>query len=217
MILEWLGNWLKQIILLIVIATFIDLILPNRSMERYVKLVMGLLMIMVILTPILQLIGKDKALTNWGVEFWNQGGKGEIKSDQYPTMKEIEASSQLVKQKQEDFVRQRVNQQIEQMVIEQVESRFSVKVHHCDVRLKEEAGELRLERIRLILSSSSPKSENSGVSEVEPVKPVEIGKGEEIESGVFTQKDDEWIKRISRYIAETWQLNLDNIEIRVQA
>lgn len=215
MFLEWLGNWLKQIIILIIIATLIDLILPNRSMERYVKLVMGLLMIMAILTPILQLIGKENILTNWGVEFWNKTVKEEARYKQYPSMKEIEAASQSVKQQQEAFVQQQVARQIEHMVTEQVESRFSMKVHHCDVKLKEEAGEVKLEKVRLILSKELNEAKESDDKEIIAIRPIEIGQEENNELS-DSQEDKDIIKNIQNFISEMWHLDRANIEIQMQ-
>ena len=61
--IAFLSNWLKEIVLLILIATFIDLLLPNRSMERYVKLVMGLVIILAILAPIISLLNKNVDLS----------------------------------------------------------------------------------------------------------------------------------------------------------
>ncbi len=52
-----LAEWLKQIIIVVLLATFIDLILPNRSLQRYVKLVVSLFILITILSPILRLLG----------------------------------------------------------------------------------------------------------------------------------------------------------------
>ena len=54
--IELLSGWLKQIVILVLIAAFMDLLLPNNSMERYIKLVMGLLIILAILSPVFQWI-----------------------------------------------------------------------------------------------------------------------------------------------------------------
>lgn len=57
--MDALGDWLKQIVLVVLLATFIDLLLPNRTMQRYVKLVVSLFILMTILTPVLQLLGTN--------------------------------------------------------------------------------------------------------------------------------------------------------------
>lgn len=39
----WLSDWLKSIIMVILLATFVDILLPNQTMQRYVKTVISLL------------------------------------------------------------------------------------------------------------------------------------------------------------------------------
>jgi len=209
--MEWLEDWLKQIILLILIATFIDLLLPNRSMERYVKLVMGLLMIMAILAPILKFIGKEKELSALA---FDQQVKGEEKS--LPSMQEIESSSQQIEKQQDAFVRQRARRQMEQMVAEQVEARFDVDVRNCIVQLKEEASTLRLERIRLTVSPASSAPKGQGIPAMEPVEPVEIGERTEAENKGSSERHEKWTQPISRHVAETWHMDPAAVEIRVE-
>ncbi|WP_438448805.1 stage III sporulation protein AF [Gorillibacterium sp. sgz5001074] len=51
----WLSDWLKQVILIILLAAFVDLLLPNQTMQRYVKTVVSLFILMVLLTPVFEL------------------------------------------------------------------------------------------------------------------------------------------------------------------
>ena len=62
---SWMSDWLKQIVLLVLIATFIDLLLPNNRLDRYVKLVMGLLIILAMLSPVFQLLSEDHDLRSF--------------------------------------------------------------------------------------------------------------------------------------------------------
>ncbi|MDV2687064.1 stage III sporulation protein AF, partial [Alkalihalophilus lindianensis] len=50
--MDFLIEWVTNIILFILLATVIDMLLPNSSMQKYTKMVMGLLLIAIILTPI---------------------------------------------------------------------------------------------------------------------------------------------------------------------
>lgn len=59
--MSWLSQWLKEIIMVILLATFIDLLLPNRSMQRYVKLMLSLIILMILLTPIMKLFHENIA------------------------------------------------------------------------------------------------------------------------------------------------------------
>jgi len=50
--MQWLTLWLKKIILLVLLAAFLDLILPNTNLQKYVKMVMGLIILLTVLTPL---------------------------------------------------------------------------------------------------------------------------------------------------------------------
>lgn len=56
-----LGEWLKQIILIVILAVLTDLLLPTKAMQKYVRTVMGLVVIAAILQPIIPLFQRDWA------------------------------------------------------------------------------------------------------------------------------------------------------------
>ncbi|WJH34295.1 stage III sporulation protein AF [Paenibacillus sp. CC-CFT747] len=53
--MSWLSGWLKELIVIIMLASFVDLLLPSRSMERYVKTVISLFILLVLLSPVFKL------------------------------------------------------------------------------------------------------------------------------------------------------------------
>ncbi|GEM_PF-1813196 len=57
--LEWLSDWLRQIIAVILLAGIIDLLLPSNAYQRYVRLVIGLIILLTLLSPILRLLQGD--------------------------------------------------------------------------------------------------------------------------------------------------------------
>jgi len=58
-IMDGLSGWLRQVIAVILLASLIDLLLPNRTMQRYVRLVAGLFILLTVATPIMQWIKGD--------------------------------------------------------------------------------------------------------------------------------------------------------------
>lgn len=56
--MEWLGGWLKQLIFVVMLAAFVDLLLPSQAMQRYAKTVIGLFMLLVLLSPVFELFQK---------------------------------------------------------------------------------------------------------------------------------------------------------------
>lgn len=56
-----LGEWLKQLVLIVLLAAFADLLLPTKAMQKYVRMVMGLAIIAAMLQPIMPLLQRDWA------------------------------------------------------------------------------------------------------------------------------------------------------------
>ncbi|MBA9027389.1 stage III sporulation protein AF [Peribacillus huizhouensis] len=57
--MEFITSWVTNIIVFVLLATVIDMLLPNSSMQKYAKMVIGLLLIAVIISPILKLFQSD--------------------------------------------------------------------------------------------------------------------------------------------------------------
>ena len=53
--MSFLTSWISNIIIFILLATVIDMLLPSSSLQKYTKMVIGLLLIAIIITPILRL------------------------------------------------------------------------------------------------------------------------------------------------------------------
>lgn len=53
--IDWLSGWLREIVLIVLFAAFVDLLLPNNAFQRYVRTVLGLFILLTLLSPILSL------------------------------------------------------------------------------------------------------------------------------------------------------------------
>lgn len=57
--MSFLAGWVSNIIIFVLLATVIDMLLPNSALQKYAKMVIGLLLIAIIITPILGLFNMD--------------------------------------------------------------------------------------------------------------------------------------------------------------
>lgn len=55
----WLSGWLREIILVVLLASFVEMLLPSKSMERYARLVLSLLILLTMLSPIVSMLKGD--------------------------------------------------------------------------------------------------------------------------------------------------------------
>jgi stage III sporulation protein AF len=58
--MAWMASWLKELILMILLATFAEMLLPKNTLQRYVKSVLGLFILLTMLSPIFTLLQKQK-------------------------------------------------------------------------------------------------------------------------------------------------------------
>lgn len=94
--MTWLGDWLRELILVVLMAAFVEMLLPGKSMERYARLVLSLLVLLTMLSPVVSLLkgmppkslalhlfnrsrragcsaGQARAPVRWS-RFWRTGG-----------------------------------------------------------------------------------------------------------------------------------------------
>lgn len=56
---DFIFSWLKDIVLLFIIITLVDLVMPKGSMRRYINFVVGLLIIFTVINPFINLTNLD--------------------------------------------------------------------------------------------------------------------------------------------------------------
>jgi len=109
---DLISAWLKGIILIILFATFMDLLLPSSSMQKYVKLVIGLIIIVTMLTPLLVILYGSDAVSVMDFLDWERGdaivadaiaGVNQSMSVNFQDMT-IEAVKQMTEQGLKDIV-----------------------------------------------------------------------------------------------------------------
>jgi len=57
--MEFIMEWITQIIIFVLLATIIDLLVPANVMKKYIKLVVGLILILILLKPVFYLFQVD--------------------------------------------------------------------------------------------------------------------------------------------------------------
>ena len=51
--IEWISNWAESIIIAVIIATIIEIILPNGNSKKYIKVVIGVYVLFTIVSPVI--------------------------------------------------------------------------------------------------------------------------------------------------------------------
>lgn len=62
---EWVRSWVMSICVAVIFITAVELIIPGNKFKKYVKFVMGLILIAVILNPIIKIFNSKASMTSY--------------------------------------------------------------------------------------------------------------------------------------------------------
>lgn len=175
--MQWLNEWIREIVLIVLLATFLDLILPNSTMERYVKVVIGLLIILTVLSPVITLLRSDWSLDQWQLPYMQMEAAPAM-----ATLSEVMQEGKQLRDRHEQQSVQLLRDEMETAITETVHAHYPGIVTEIKTNLQLDAdGQPTLQRLTLILKSAQVEMKEKKkqvereytMAPVEPIKPVE--------------------------------------------
>lgn len=194
--IEFLSSWAQGIIVAVMIATLIEMILPNGSSKKYVKVVIGMYILFTIVSPIIKKVGgKDINLNTINIEKYEQ---------------QIAKSDNTISRKFED----NNTRSIKDIYVSNLKADISAKLKEkgyeidtSDIQIKDDEN-YTIEKITLKLIKMEQKQEKN--NEI-VINTVEIG-------NTISQKDSKTLsdddkQEVKDYISETYDIDKKNINI----
>lgn len=158
--IKFLSSWAKNIGLAVIIASIIEMILPENNTKKYVKLVLGTYILFSVISPF---IGKD-------IDF---------NLDEY-----LETSGEEINQESMDRrINELYKEQLEKNITSKVEDQGYI-VENCsvDIEITDKVETTKINKISLDVKQGENKKtgdesiENKVVSEIQKIKEVDISK-----------------------------------------
>ena len=194
--IEFLSSWAQGIIVAVIIATLIEMILPNSSSKKYVKVVIGMYILFTIVSPIIKKVGgKDIDLNTINIEKYEQ---------------QISKSDNTISRKFED----NNTRSIKDIYVSNLKADISAKLKEkgyeidtSDIQIKDDEN-YTIEKITLKLIKMEQKQ---GKNNEIVINTVEIG-------NTISQKDSKTLsdddkQEVKDYISETYDIDKKNINI----
>lgn len=194
--IEFLSSWAQGIIVAVIIATLIEMILPNSSSKKYVKVVIGMYILFTIVSPIIKKLGgKDINLNTINIEKYER---------------QISKSDNTISRKFED----NNTRSIKDIYVSNLKADISAKLKEkgyeidiSDIQIKDDEN-YTIEKITLKLIKTEQKQEKN--HEI-VINTVEIG-------NTISQKDSKTLsdddkQEVKDYISETYDIDKKNINI----
>ncbi|HYK72033.1 MAG TPA: stage III sporulation protein AF [Pseudoneobacillus sp.] len=201
--MQFLTEWVTNIILFILLATVIDMLLPNSSFQKYTKIVTGLLLIAIILTPVLKLISKDFESALASIPIFEDSKEKNMENLIELKKKEIQAS-------QRAYILETMAVQLKKDTEEELMEQYGLEIANIDLMVDEKSNQTFPENLQKVIVQLKPSENEAKVVEV--VQTVEINTGTPPPSKRLTAQSEE----ITSLLAEKWNVTENSIEVLIE-
>ncbi|MED3781948.1 MULTISPECIES: stage III sporulation protein AF [Heyndrickxia] len=197
--MSFITEWIMNIVVFILLAMIVDMLLPNSAMKKYTKMVTGLLLIAIILTPLLKVVAKD--FDQVVASFSN---KKIIDNNKVENL--IESKKKEIQAGQVEYTLKQVGEKMKNDVKEELIDRFDKDIQQIKIDSKDRVAENENPIEKVIVYLAEKKKDDS----VPIIKPVNISIGEEEpEEGMGSRENESILSMLS----ERWGIAPDQIEL----
>ena len=198
-IIEFLTIWLKEIVLVFIFISIVELVLPNGNMKKYINMIIGFLIIIVIIGPFVKLIYKDYSFARGLYKNQIEGINFEYRENQ--------ELNRIQEEQIKNFYIEKLQGEIEDLVLNTMDY-FIEDIKISIDEGKESFG--KLESVELILTDKQDIQSEEKII-VKEVKKVSIGESQEVMAKYKELNDD----KIKKTISENYSLPKEKIKILI--
>ncbi len=203
--MEFIKEWVTNIILFVLFATLIDMLLPTSKFQKYTKMVVGLLLISIILTPIFKLLSTDFEETfAAAIPIWEEQKDVQIKNLTDLQKNEIQATHDA-------YILEQMAVQLKGDAEEELMSQFDLVI--SDLEVVVDAEDQRpfpenLQKVVLTLNEEITETEA-----IEVIKSVEINTNDPFEENEPNPIQND---KIIQLLSDKWSIDERTIELQIE-
>lgn len=205
--MEFLTSWITNIILFILLAVIVELLLPQTGLQKYVKMVLGLLLIIIFLTPVFKLFSVD-------IDNLLNRATGKLGEEKISLENSIEKQKIEIQKDQDAYILEQTAVQLEEMTEKELMKQFDYQFAHIQLNVSDTIGltnsiEDILDNIESIHVTLIDKQEaDQTVMNVEKVN-VQLGE----QKSDFHEAD---MNSIASFLAKKWGVDRDIVQITIE-
>lgn len=206
---EWLNNWAQGIIVSVIIATIIEMILPNGSSKKYVKVVVGLYILFTIISP---------AIKKFTSKDFNVNDLLDTKAYEEQMAKSDEEISKKIEENNNRTIKDIYQSNLESDIKAKLKDKgYDVLSTYIQIRDDEnytiEFISLSVDKEETTPNTENSEKSNTGTIQINEVEEVNIQIGENTKKENNTTITSSEKQKIAQYISSTYDISIDNIEI----
>ena len=200
--MEIIVQWVTQIILFIILATIIDLLIPTGTMKKYIKLVVGLILILILLNPIFYILNTDmKSLLS---KSFHQIENATRYSDSVENLMELQKKE--IESTQDAYILEQMAVQLIDIAKDPLKEAHEAEITDIQLRFQTE-GNHTYEDLKEVIVYVKEFEEREG--EMSVVEDVVINTEEPLEKDEKQQGDE----KIKSLLMDVWELQDKEITI----
>lgn len=198
--LEWFRSWATGIVIAVIIATIIEMILPNSTSKKYIKIIIGIFIVYTIISPVIGSF-KSEDLNNYiKVENYIQSSSNalqtnEVSDNAQSSIKKIYSQNLQndlkTKLKEKGYISNNINISISN------DDKYNIE--RIDIKVDE----------KVTNSNQDEKQVKTIVDNIKAIK-IKVKKDDSQNNAIITENDKNEIKE---YIKQIYQIDLNNINV----
>jgi stage III sporulation protein AF len=198
----FLTEWITNIIVLVLLAGVIELLLPGNQFQSYIKMVIGLLILLAMLSPLFKLLNSDMDQVFQAMDLPAAAKENEIKNS-------IEKNKSEIQGAQRAYILEQMAVPMKEKVQEELNKTYELEIVDLQIHTNSGTESLKPEDITGVKVVLANHHESAGISEVS-----------EVEVSISEKKDqaekDGVPEEIVEFLASQWQLDAQQLEVEME-
>ncbi|GAA0482138.1 stage III sporulation protein AF [Salinibacillus aidingensis] len=195
--MSYIQDWVTEIIIFILIAMIVDLLMPQSSMQKYVRFAVGMILVLIFLQPLFHVFNANPSKF-----LQNELLSGSNESEQLE--KEIENQKIDIQASQRAYILNQIAQQLKTIAEEELMKKYGVMIQDIKFTFPDQSEEVNWENIEM-LSVAIKRSEETANQEIREVD-VDIDEEPATEEKLP-------IEDIKNDLSSFWEISKDKISI----
>ena len=200
-VIDFLSNWSEQIVVAVIIATIIEMILPNNKNKKYIKMVIGIYVLFNIVSPF-------------------------IKNNSVFSFENLDLESYTVKATDDTINQETMDERLQELYIQELEKNIKEKIkeqgyetNKCKidaVLIDEKNSGIKKIELKIYKSNSENTVENNIESNIDMINKVEIniGHNNSKNDNENTQITKQEIENLKITLSDYYEIDKTKIDIK---
>lgn len=205
--IDTISNLVRNVTIIILIACFLEMLLPQGEIKKFVKTVLGLFILISILNPILGLFDKNVVSE---VLAWQDPIQEDIELN--TILNQGESISKEMNEKAIEMYRINLAKQIETVVklvkgVTWVEAEVEMEINNTNLNHES------IEKVQLLVGTGENEKKKEGVKEIKPIEIDINGPQEKPKKNIFKLGDEEIKEQIIETLKNFYSFREEQLEV----